>query len=189
MLRSSKGESVTPVKLRPFLRPRLDVLFVALNPPVQSNSNGHYFSGTGSRFFKLLFESGLITKEVPKSNADEVIFGSTVANYGGKEFGVVDLVGEVVETESGRVRPTRHHVETLLEHIYELHPRFICIIHSKVRVALEKHATLSVPLTYGVCGAILPESDASVVMNYFPNGNAIPDAAKLQIFRLLRDAL
>jgi len=38
------------VLLQPFLRPGLDVLFLALNPPVQSNTNGHYFSGDQSRF-------------------------------------------------------------------------------------------------------------------------------------------
>ena len=180
---------MTVVNLRPFLRARLDVLFVALNPPEQSNSNGHYFSGTGSRFFQLLFESGVITKAVPKSNADEIVFGSAAVNYRGKEFGVLDLVTDIVQTTSGQVRPTRQHVDALLKHIRELDPRFVCIIHSKVRDALAKHAHLSGPLIYGICGPLLPGSAASVVMNYFPNGNAIRDEPKLQIFRQLRDAL
>ena len=50
---------MTEINLRPFLRPQLDVLFVALNPPTQSNQRGHYFSGRGSRFFRLLCLSGL----------------------------------------------------------------------------------------------------------------------------------
>lgn len=116
---------MTVVNLRPFLRPDLDVLFVALNPPKQSNSNGHYFSGTGSRFFELLHKSGLLTKAVLKSNADEIVFGSTAVNYAGREFGVVDLVNYVVQTNSGQVRPTRKHVDTLLKHIRELKPRFV----------------------------------------------------------------
>lgn len=175
--------------LRPFLRPHLDVLFVALNPPEQSNANGHYFSGTGSRFFQLLHGSGLITKAIPKANADEIVFGSTAVNHSGKEFGVVDLVTNVVQTDSRKVRPTQQHVGALLEHIRELDPRYVCIIHSKVRDALVKHGRLAGRLTYGICGALLPATAASFVMNYFPNGNAIPDEAKLRIFRELRDAL
>ena len=35
-------------KLQPFVRLNLDVLFLALNPPQQSNDNGHYFSGSSS---------------------------------------------------------------------------------------------------------------------------------------------
>lgn len=50
------------VLLQPFLRPGLDVLFLALNPPVQSNTNGHYFSGDQSRFYDLLFKSFYLFK-------------------------------------------------------------------------------------------------------------------------------
>ncbi len=35
----------------------------------------------------------------------------------------------------------------------------------------------------------MPDSDAVVILNYFPNGNAIPDAPKLRIFGELRDRL
>ncbi len=58
-----------------YLREGLDVLFVALNPPQQSNNNGHYFSGRNSRFFQQLFKSGLITENLDKLIADESVFG------------------------------------------------------------------------------------------------------------------
>lgn len=175
--------------LRLFARPCLDVLFVALNPPVQSNSNGHYFSGRGSRFFQLLHESGLITMAVPRENADEIVFGSTKVNYREREFGVVDLVPEIVQTDSRKLRPTKQSVDALLQRVRDLDPRIVCIIHSKVRDALLKHGALAGSLTYGICGAVLPSSAAVVVVNYFPNGNAIPDETKLRIFRELRDLL
>lgn len=177
------------VNLRPFLRSNLGVLFVALNPPAQSNANGHYFSGSNSRFFELLFQSGLITERVPKANADEVVFGSNVANHGKAEFGIVDLVDDVVETNSSRVRPSPGNVDSLLKHIRELSPRFVCVIHSKVRDALNSYGRLTRPLTYGPCGAILPGSATQFVLNYFPNGNSVDDETKLRIFRELRDAL
>ena len=56
---------MTTVRLQPFVRPGLDVLFLALNPPVQWNTNGHYFSGDQSRSYDLLFKSGLIVQAVP----------------------------------------------------------------------------------------------------------------------------
>lgn len=177
------------VNLCAFLRPHLDVLFVGLNPPEQSNSNGHYFSGGGSRFFDLLHKSGLLTEVVPKATADEIVFGSTAVNYGSKAFGVVDLVRDVVQTNSGKVRTTQLHVDALLKDIRKYEPRFCCVIHYKPRDALNKYAGLVSELTYGICGALLPGSSTSFVMNYFPNGNKFPDERKLQIFCQLRDAL
>ncbi len=177
------------VKLWKFLRPKLDVLFVALNPPVESNENGHYFSGRNSRFFELLNLSGLITAPVPKETADQIVFGSTAINYKGCEFGIVDLVGHLVETRSSRVQPTPEDVMSLLGVIRQSEPRFVCIIHSKVRDVLNRHPDIARPLNYGMCRRALAGSKSAFVLNYFPNGNNIPDERKVEIFRALRDAL
>lgn len=180
---------MTEVHLKPFLRPKLHVLFVALNPAEQSNANGHYFSGDASRFFQLLHQSGLITSPVSKATADDVVFGSNRLNIGGSQFGVVDLVEDVVRSQSGRVSPTRRHVAILMERIQALKPRFACIMHWKVRAALNAHGGLTRPLSYGLGGALLPGSTTRFALNYFPNGNNIADEKKLAIFRQLKDAL
>jgi hypothetical protein len=180
---------MTVVNLKPFMRPNLDVLFVALNPPMQSNNNGHYFSGEQSRFFDLLYFSGLITERLPKANADEIVFGSTSVNFKGKEFGVVDLVEHLVETDSGKVKPTRQDTSFLLQRIRQFEPRFVCVIHSKVRDALNAHPDVIAPLDYGVWGPVLKGSPSRFVLNYFPNGNSVPDEPKLAIYKTLRDAL
>jgi len=171
--------------LRPFLRPQLDALFVALNSPTQSNDNGHYFSGRGSRFFYLLYLSGLITKELPKATADETMFGSTSVNHKGCAFGVVDLVDDLVQTNSGKVRPTRQHVDLLFARIREFKPRFVCVIHSKVRKALNKNLESADQLDYGICDSLLRGSKSVFVLSYFPNENNVPDQKKLRIFRAL----
>jgi G:T/U-mismatch repair DNA glycosylase len=180
---------MTEINLRPFLRPQLDVLIVALNPPTQSNDNGHYFSGRGSRFFHLLYLSGLITEDIPNPTADSIVFGLTRANYKGCAFGVVDLVENIVQTNSGQVRPTRHHVDLLFSQIREFNPRFVCVIHSKVRNAINKSPEFAGHLDYGVCGSLLQGSESVFVLNYFPNGNNIADKKKHEIFRALRDKL
>lgn len=177
------------VKLQPYLRLNLDILFVALNPPVQSNTNGHYFSGSQSRFYKLLYQSGLIDDDVPKSNADEIVFGSTHINYRHSEFGIIDLVDDIVQTNSKHIKPSSQHVDRLIANIYKYHPRFVCIIHSKVRDAVNRHAGFSSKLEYGVCGPLLPGASSRFVLNYFPNGNAIVDEDKVVIFRMLREML
>jgi len=180
---------VREINLRPFLRPRLDVLFIALNPPQQSNSNGHYFSGKSSRFFKLLAASGLIARDIPLARADEVVFGTTEINYAGSSFGVVDLVDDFIETDSTYVRVTPHHVACLLDRVREFEPRFACVIHAKVRDGLNRHGNLHSPLKHGWCGAVVRGCTTEFVLNYFPNGNSIADEKKIHIFRLLRDRL
>ena len=180
---------MTESRLMPFLRPPLEVLFIALNPPQQSNSTGHYFSGKTSGFFKLLAASGLITREIPQARADGMVFGSTEINYLGSSFGVVDLVDDLVETNSTSVRVTSDHVTRLIGRILEVRPRFACVIHSKVRDGLNRHGGLRHPLTYGWCGTVLPNCDTEFLLNYFPNGNSVTDEAKIRIFQLLRDKL
>jgi len=177
------------VRLKPYLRPGLDVLFVGLNPPRQSNANGHYYSGSASRFFKLLYLSGLITRAIPRAEADETVFGTEAINYRNCAYGVVDLVDNLVETNGSLVRHTPSHVSTLVERILAVKPRFVCVIQSKVRDALNESGRFLRSLHYGYCGQILPGSAAHFVLNYFPNGNSIGDGPKLQIFAELRNRL
>jgi hypothetical protein len=187
-LDSSRHPSVSPVTLRPFVRPGLDVLFVALNAPEQSNARGHWFSGQASRMYCLMHQGGLLTGEVSKSCGDQIVFGSNAANYRGAQYGIIDLVDDIVETRSSRVKPNDSHVRRLIARIRENEPRFVCVMHSAVRDALNRHADLKRKLDYGLCGCALPGCSSTFVLNYFPNGNRIPDARKLAVFRDLRDA-
>jgi TDG/mug DNA glycosylase family protein len=40
------------------------VLFVGINPCVRSSLTGHHFAGFSNRFWKLLYESGLVTEPI-----------------------------------------------------------------------------------------------------------------------------
>jgi TDG/mug DNA glycosylase family protein len=46
--------------LRDRIRPSPRVLFVGINPGMRSEAIGHHFAGYSNRFWKLLFESGLV---------------------------------------------------------------------------------------------------------------------------------
>jgi hypothetical protein len=118
--------------------------------------------------------------------ADEIVFGSNRVNYKLCQFGVVDLIS-VVETDSRRVQPTRQDVDSLLTRIRNHKPRFVCVIHSKVSKALNRR--FMGRLKYGICGALLPNSESCFALNYFPNGNNIPDTTKIKIFEDLRRVL
>jgi TDG/mug DNA glycosylase family protein len=63
MSRSSQG-SVPPdystLRLRDRIRPGVRVLFVGINPGVRSALTGHHFAGHSNRFWKLLYDAGLV---------------------------------------------------------------------------------------------------------------------------------
>jgi TDG/mug DNA glycosylase family protein len=46
--------------LRDCIRRPVRVLFVGINPGVRSSATGHHFAGYSNRFWKLLYESGLV---------------------------------------------------------------------------------------------------------------------------------
>jgi len=56
--------------LRDRIRPGVRVLFVGINPGVRSALTGHHFAGFSNRFWRLLFESRLVSD--PLSYADDV---------------------------------------------------------------------------------------------------------------------
>jgi TDG/mug DNA glycosylase family protein len=50
--------------LRDRLRPPVRVLLVGINPGVRSSQVGHHFAGPSNRFWKLLYESRLVSEPV-----------------------------------------------------------------------------------------------------------------------------
>lgn len=108
-----------------FLRYNLDILFIALNPPMQSNNIAHYFSGKQSSFFNQLYLSGLITEDLDKTIADDLVFGGTKYNYKNKHFGVIDLIPRLEETNSSKVKAKKEDVELMIERIKKYKPRNI----------------------------------------------------------------
>src|SRR6187399_2020913 len=52
------------LRLKDRVRPPVRVLFVGINPGVRSAVTGHHFAGFSNRFWKLLFESGLVPEAI-----------------------------------------------------------------------------------------------------------------------------
>lgn len=65
--RVKRGTSPPPwasLRLRDRIAPGLKVLFVGINPGVQSATTGHHFAGFSNRFWKLLAESRLVPEPI-----------------------------------------------------------------------------------------------------------------------------
>ena len=52
------------LRLRDRIFPGVRVLFVGINPGVRSALTGHHFAGPSNRFWKLLWESGLVPERI-----------------------------------------------------------------------------------------------------------------------------
>jgi TDG/mug DNA glycosylase family protein len=61
--RESVRDAILP-PLRDRIRPGVRVLFVGINPGVRSALTGHHFAGFSNRFWKLLYESGLVPERI-----------------------------------------------------------------------------------------------------------------------------
>lgn len=65
-LRGAPGTAAqySDLRLRDRIKPGVRVLFVGINPGVRSALTGHHFAGFSNRFWKLLFESGLVPERM-----------------------------------------------------------------------------------------------------------------------------
>lgn len=71
------------LRLKDRIAPGVRVLFVGINPGVRSAETGHHFAGFSNRFWKLLFESGLVPE--PMTWQDDV----RLPEFG---YGITNLV-------------------------------------------------------------------------------------------------
>ena len=58
--------------LRDRIRPGVVVLFVGINPGIRSALTGHHFAGFSNRFWKVLYESGLVPERITFEDDDRL---------------------------------------------------------------------------------------------------------------------
>lgn len=69
------------LRLKDRARPGLRVLFVGINPGVRSAQTGHHFAGHSNRFWKLLFDAGLVPEPIGYADDDRLPdFGFGITN-------------------------------------------------------------------------------------------------------------
>lgn len=81
------------------------MLFVGINPSVRSATVGHHYAGHGNRFWKLLYESGLITDPLTSSDDRRVVeWGLGLTNLVTRVTrGVAELTTDDLDTGQRRL--------------------------------------------------------------------------------------
>jgi TDG/mug DNA glycosylase family protein len=106
--------------LRDRVRPPVDVLLVGINPGIRSAEVGHHFAGPSNRFWKLLFESGLVSEPI-RSEDDH-----RLAEWG---FGITNLIARPTPG-IGTLRPAEWVVgeRTLRRKVRRWKPRIVAFV-------------------------------------------------------------
>ena len=69
------------LRLKDRITPGVRVLFVGINPGVRSAQTGHHFAGYSNRFWKLLFDAGLVPEPITYQDDDRLPeFGFGITN-------------------------------------------------------------------------------------------------------------
>lgn len=176
--------------LKPFVRKKLDILFVGLNPATVSSRKGHYFSVRQS-FWEQLFVSGLITQEVNKDFADELIFGSTDYNYKHYNYGIIDLVNYIAESNSSKIKPTINDCIKLESEIKKYKPKIVVILHNKVlKYFIFRYLNVPFqPSNSGRMGNLMPNCKSVFYNIAFPHGNKISKSDKITRYKQVKKEL
>jgi TDG/mug DNA glycosylase family protein len=106
--------------LRDVIRPGVRVLFVGINPGLRSAAVGHHFAGYSNRFWKLLFESRLVSE--PLDWRDD----RRLPEWG---FGITNLVGRatagISELASSDFKNGRR---VLVAKIHRFQPEIVALV-------------------------------------------------------------
>lgn len=175
--------------LKPFLRKNLDVLFVGLNPAKGSSDNRHYFS-VKQNFWNQLYNSGLITKNIDKMIADDLIFADNKYNLNNYNYGITDLITEIAESDSKKINPKLSDVEKLINIIKNFQPKIVIILHNVVLKYLFRYLKKKKPSSnQGFLGNLLPNSDIIFYTIPFPHGSSYISDEIILNYKLLKEKL
>lgn len=172
-----------PSTLIPFLRHNLDILFVGLNPAGGSSDRGHYFSVNQS-LWNQLYDSGLITERIDKSEADVTVFGSTLINRNNWSYGITDLLPHIAESNSRVIKPSTQDCSRLKSEIVKYRPKTVILLHGKVLDSFLGYLGLDVPgANTGKLDRLIDGSESMFFNIAFPHGNGISSAEKVNRYR------
>ena len=195
------GTGYNGLRLRDRIAPGVRVLFVGINPGVRSALTGHHFAGFSNRFWKLLFESGLVPEPITYQDDDRLPeWGYGITNIVPRPTpGMNDLKPE--EFQAG--------ARLLLRKIHRCHPQVVAVVGVTVwralLASLGDPAARTRPVRLGFqveAGTSVPPGGAAKATTSIPRGTrffVLPNpsgrnanysyAEMLAAFRLLKRAL
>jgi TDG/mug DNA glycosylase family protein len=93
--------------LRDRIKPGVRVLFVGINPGIRSSQTGHHFAGFSNRFWRLLFEAGIVPEPITFEDDDRLPeFGYGITNIVARPTPGIDTLLPIEYVE-GRVKLRR----------------------------------------------------------------------------------
>jgi double-stranded uracil-DNA glycosylase len=115
-------------RLRDRIKPGVRVLFVGINPGVRSAQTGHHFAGYSNRFWKLLYESGLVPERVTFEDDDRL------PDFG---YGITNIVARATPGMNDlRAEEYQQGARLLLKKIEKLQPEIVALVGITVYRAL-----------------------------------------------------
>lgn len=92
------------LRLTDRVAPGVRVLFVGINPGVRSAQTGHHFAGPSNRFWKLLYESGLVPEPITWADDGRLPeFGFGITNLVARPSPGIDVLKPAEYVEGWRV--------------------------------------------------------------------------------------
>jgi TDG/mug DNA glycosylase family protein len=180
------------LRLKDRIRPGVRVLFVGINPGVRSALTGHHFAGFSNRFWKLLFESGLVPEPITFDHDHRLPeFGFGITNLVPRPSpGINDLApSEYVEgwkTLDRKIRRYRPKVVALVGvTLYRaIAPLLAGEVDRKRRAAMRSR-----PIALGVLPAVIHGAQVFVLPNPSGRNANFTYAEMLAAFTALRTML
>lgn len=166
-----------PLSLPDRLAPNLNILFVGINPGLRSAAVGHHYAGHSNRFWKLLYEGGLVPEPLTYRDDERLLeWGLGLTNLIARPTaGVESLTAE--DYAIGR--------SALMNNIRRYRPRAIALLGMTLYPALFPCE----PKQPGRKPGLQPVTlyDASILLLPNPSGRnaAYPYQSLLSAFRLL----
>lgn len=92
------------LRLTDRIAPGVRVLFVGINPGVRSAETGHHFAGPSNRFWKLLWESGLVPEPITHTDDERLPeFGYGITNIIARPSPGIDVLKPAEYIEGWRI--------------------------------------------------------------------------------------
>jgi TDG/mug DNA glycosylase family protein len=155
------------------------VLFVGINPGIRSAQTGHHFAGYSNRFWKLLYDAGLVPEPLTCVDDDRLpVWGFGIANVVARATpGVSDL--DRAELVAGRRR--------LADKVRRYRPKIVALVGVMIyRALFPEHAG---PVTLGLVGERFAGARVFLLPNPSGRNAHYSYVAMLEAFRRLREAI
>lgn len=171
-------------RLRDCVRPGVKLLFVGINPGLRSAETGHHFAGYSNRFWKLLYESGLVAERITYQDDRRLPeWGLGITNIVARATTGIDELGPAEYQAGARV---------LLTKVRRFQPAVVALVGVTVwRAILEalgEKALRKQPVTLGFQELTIESARVAVLPNPSGRNATLTYPQMLAAFRTLAES-